>query len=108
MIKICYLIGSLGTGGAETQLIYLVNALNRAKFKPVVIVFHPGGRTSEINSDVPIHYMAERPFTSRMEGLRALLRLCSLLRTEQPDVLHCFLPAGCIFGTVANFLSRFI
>ena len=40
-IKIVYLIGQLGLGGAEQQLFYLLSNLDRKRFSPVVINLAP-------------------------------------------------------------------
>ncbi len=43
MIKICYIIGQLGKGGAERQLYELVKGINREKYEPIVISLSQGG-----------------------------------------------------------------
>ncbi len=42
-IKIIYIIGQLGKGGAEVQLYELVKGLNKERFDPMVVSLSEGG-----------------------------------------------------------------
>ena len=40
-VKIAYIAGQLGLGGAEHQLFLLINDLDRTEFDPLVLNLHP-------------------------------------------------------------------
>jgi glycosyltransferase involved in cell wall biosynthesis len=52
MQRIVYVIDSLGPGGAERQLLYLLASLDRTRYEPYVLTVHD-------EQTVPYHYQAE-------------------------------------------------
>ncbi len=97
MHKILLVIGQLGFGGAERQLLYLLQGLDRSKFNPLVCVLKPGEMIPEFQSiDVPIVNLKRYP--PRYDILR-LLSFLALTRRWRPDLIHSVL--GNIFAFIA-------
>lgn len=100
-IRISYVIGSLAIGGAETQLVRLVNGLDRERFDPSIICLVEGGDLEgTVARDVPVAKPSgDTPATkgarrSITVGRRALSILVGELLRRRPDVVHAYLPAG--------------
>jgi glycosyltransferase involved in cell wall biosynthesis len=112
-IKVCYLIGSLGTGGAEGQVLELIRKMDRSQFEPM-LVMETGGGAERINNTVesvtvlrpnggPIRTTMKRAYHAQ----RAFRRLCSHLRNTRPDILHAFLPAAVIYAGGGRLIGKF-
>lgn len=95
--RIVYLIHDLKRGGAEQQLLYLVEGLDRSHFQPEVITMMDVGPLRERvrNAGVPLHSLN---LSGRQDFLKAVPRLRELLRRLQPDILHTFLWYADILG----------
>jgi glycosyltransferase involved in cell wall biosynthesis len=90
MIRIAFLIRSMGYGGAERQLATLARALDRKLFDVTVIIFYSGGhflRELE-NSNVRLICLDKR---GRWDVVRFLWRLTGELKRLDPDILHSYL-----------------
>ncbi len=87
--RILYLIGELNTGGAERQLCYLLQRMDRDRYRPAVAVwnFSEGdvhvGIIRELR--VPIY-----SFPGKMSSISKLISLRSLLRRLRPEVIHSY------------------
>lgn len=83
-----YLVGQLTDGGYERQLWYLLDALDRARFRPGVIVWdrRPDEpyRARIAALDIPIYDLTAH------SRLRRTLELRRLIRTLHPEVLHAW------------------
>lgn len=105
MIRVLYLIESLGMGGAERGLVRTVTALDRSRFDPEVAIL---GRDLTLAPElaavgVPVHEL----HASR--GPRALARVprvVRLLRGGDFDVIHSALVWPSIVGSLAGTLAR--
>src|SRR5262245_32196279 len=95
--RVCLLIGQLGLGGTEKQVVLLARGLGRRGMEPTVLrMFQGGPREAELRAaGVPVVHLG---FSSRGTGPRALpanmaafARLVRHLRRLKPDVLHAFL-----------------
>jgi glycosyltransferase involved in cell wall biosynthesis len=98
-VRIAYVIGELGKGGAEYQLHELVRHLDRARFLPAVFVLAAGGYWVE-----PIRRLGVAVTELPRRGsadLRRVLRLRAALREFAPDVLHTILWSGNVYGRLA-------
>jgi len=111
-IKVCYLIGTLGTGGAEGQVVELIRRLDRSRFEPS-LVLETGGGTERVNglvADVKILRPNAKPSRDTVKrayhAQLALRRLCSHLSEVRPDILHAFLPGSVIYAGGARVLRR--
>jgi glycosyltransferase involved in cell wall biosynthesis len=111
-IKVCYLIGTLGTGGAEGQVVELIRRLDRNKFD-LFLVLETGGGTERVDGLVPEARIL-RPNAKPIRGTvkrayhaqRALRNLISHMNEIRPDILHAFLPGSVIYAGGARVLRR--
>lgn len=110
-IKVCYLIGSLGTGGAEGQLLELIRKVDRSVFEPSLVletgygIERGNGLVKELKS-LGVNPRAGRRIGPRgYLAARALRLLCSHLAEIRPDILHAFLPASVIYAGGGRLLG---
>lgn len=80
-------------GGAEISLYYLVNGLDRAKYKPLVLSPEPGLLVEKLNADkIPVQVVslpAWRKLKSRLTRSVALRRLIEISGAEKAQLIHC-------------------
>lgn len=104
MIKICFLITGLNTGGAETMLYRLASGLDRSRFdvKVVSLTGHGlfGARLEQKGVRVVSLGMRSGPMS-----LLGLWRLVSMLRAERPDILQTWLYHADFVGLIAGWLA---
>ncbi|HEB76091.1 MAG TPA: glycosyltransferase [Nitrospirae bacterium] len=103
MLRICYVIGQLGRGGAERQLYELVRGINREVFSPVVVSLSSGGVWGEAFRRLGIDVI-ELPRRKNME-LSRLFGLIRLLRAVKPDIVHTYLYSANSYGRIAAVLT---
>ena len=84
--SVLHVTDSLAAGGAERMAVNLVNGLTRSRFRPSLCTTRRDGiLAAEVAPDVK-RIALER--TTRIQDLRAVLRLARHLRRERVDVLH--------------------
>jgi len=107
MIHVCFLIRGLGEGGAERQLLTLVQGLDKTKYKVTLISCYDGGRLSgEIENFTPVKYVCLKK-SGRWDVFNFIYRLVSQLRKINPDVLHGYLGlANCLTIFMKPFLPK--
>jgi len=94
--RILLVIGQLVFGGAERQLLYLLQGLDRRRFEPLLCVLSSGETMPEFQSlDVPIVVFQRR--LTRYDVF-PMLNLLALTRRWRPALIHSFL-------MIANFFS---
>lgn len=103
-IRICHLITSLDTGGAEHSLVNLVTAMNRDEFENEVITLLKPGPMAQTLAQAGI------PVTSMEIGQHrpnpaVLLSLIRHLRAKKPKILQTWLYHADFFGTAAAFFA---
>ncbi|HXJ33871.1 MAG TPA: glycosyltransferase [Candidatus Eisenbacteria bacterium] len=99
-VRIAYVIGELGTGGAEYQLYELVRGLDRRRYLPRVFALATGGywaaRLRELGVDVrELRHV-------RSADLSRLLTLRRGLAEFAPQILHTVLWSGNAYGRLAS------
>jgi glycosyltransferase involved in cell wall biosynthesis len=104
-IRICHLITSLDTGGAERSLVNLVTAMNRDEFENEVVTLLKPGSMAQTLVQVGI------PVTSMDIGRHwpnpaAVLSLIRHLRVRRPTILQTWLYHADFFGCVAALFAR--
>lgn len=84
-MKVSFLAGTLGQGGAEQQLYYMLAALRRAGASPNVVCLTRGEHWEQPIRDlgVPVTWVGERP--SRIARLRLIV---AALREQSPDIVQ--------------------
>lgn len=110
--EVCLLIGQLGLGGAEKQLVLLAKGLRaRGIGTTVVVMFDTGPRAAALHAaGIPVVHLG---FRRRRDGLwrlpdrtvRGFARLVGHLRRTRPQVLHAFLPHGYLTAAPAARLA---
>src|SRR6266478_2044837 len=112
-IRISYVIGSLAIGGAETQLVRLVNGLDRERFEPSIICLVEGGDLEKrLATDVAVVKPPSPPIAkgSRFRrirvGRRALVTLVRGLHRQRPEILHAYLPSAYVPASLIAWCFR--
>lgn len=87
--RLLYIIGQLGLGGYERQLYYLLQTIDRQRFRPAVAVWnsaHVNGYASKIRAlGIPLYGFPEKlPRQTRLIALRRLVK------TLSPEVVHSY------------------
>ena len=112
-IKVCYLIGQLGAGGAEGQLLELIRGIDHSRFEPALIVETGHGieRVNGCVKDVRVLRQSSNPIRATIKrayhGARTLRRLCGEMDEIRPDILHAFLPGSVIYAGGGRLLKQF-
>src|SRR5262245_49171234 len=94
--KVLYTIGSLGLGGAESQMAMLMSELIRRGWHCEVFVLAAQGPLRHVleAAGVVIHDggydAAAAPWRKALQLVRAFLRLWRLTRRTRPDILHAY------------------
>jgi len=109
-IRVTYVIGSLEIGGAETQLLRLLNGLDRNRFHPSLIcLFGYGPLKSQLDDRVEL-VSPRLPSLNRSQGLgvvAALVRGLAVFRSElkrqRPDIVHGYLITAYALGALASW-----
>lgn len=108
LIRITYMIDHLFNveGGGELALLRILHHLPRCRFRPSVVTFNVKPRTREIlqQLECPL-YVFPVQRTYGWTGLRAALRIRSLLRREKPDIVHTFFETSNTWGGLITKLS---
>ena len=92
--RILCVIGSMGTGGSERQLIGLLNHLDRKRFAPLLYAVRAEGELlGEVPGDVPVYSFWEHHRTPRCNWPGRIHRmqvqhLASLARSERADLIY--------------------
>jgi glycosyltransferase involved in cell wall biosynthesis len=104
-IKICHLITSLDTGGAERSLVNLVTAMNRDEFEnEVVTLLKPGPMAHTLaQAGIPVTSMEVGRYRPNPAALLSLIRY---LRAKRPAILQTWLYHADFFGSVAALFAK--
>jgi len=98
-VRVAYVIGELGKGGAEYQLYELLRGLDRSRFAPTILALATGGHWAEPMRQLglPVQEFAARGSAD----VRRLLRLRAALKALAPHVLHTILWSANSYGRLA-------
>jgi glycosyltransferase involved in cell wall biosynthesis len=104
-IRICHLITSLDTGGAERSLVNLVTAMDRNEFEnEVITLLKPGPMAQTLaQAGIPVTSMDIRRHRPNPAGVLSLVRH---LRATKPAILQTWLYHADFFGTAAAVFAR--
>lgn len=106
-VRVCFLIDQLATGGTETQLLKLIENLDRRRVIPYLCLLN--------GDDLLSKQMEPQGCTVERLGVRSLrspatlvslLRFVLLLRRWKIDVLQSHFPDSTYFGITAGVLAR--
>jgi glycosyltransferase involved in cell wall biosynthesis len=110
--RVCLLIGQLGLGGTEKQVVLLARGLQaRGIETSVCLLFEGGPREHALRAaGVPVVYLGFPSSTTLLRKLpgniAAFARLVRHLRQLRPDVLHAFLYHSYVTAAPAARLAR--
>jgi glycosyltransferase involved in cell wall biosynthesis len=111
-VKICYLIGSFERGGAEGQLLELINRIDRDQFEICVVVERDNG-IGRLEGRVPALKVLQgdsRGSNSTVrrvyEATASFSRLCRYLTAAQPEIVHALLPVPSILAAGARLAGK--
>ncbi|MGI5138344.1 glycosyltransferase [Streptomyces sp. CA-106110] len=108
--QICLLIGQLGLGGAEKQLVLLARGLSARGIRThLAVMFEKGAREQELrDSGVSVVELGFRcqGLESLAGDIRAFARFVAFLRKERPGVLQAFLFHSYVMAAPAARLAR--
>lgn len=104
-MKVLHLITGLIQGGAETQLMRLLSAMDTKRFESRVVSMIPVGVMGEpIRAlGVPVDSLGMQAGTP---SLKAFVRLCRVLRSYRPDVVQTWLYHADLIGLAASATAR--
>jgi glycosyltransferase involved in cell wall biosynthesis len=104
-IRVCHLITSLDTGGAERSLVNLVTAMNRDEFENEVVTLLKLGPMAQplVQAGIPVTSME---IGRNLPNPAVLLSLVRHLRTNRPTILQTWLYHADFFGTAAALFAR--
>ncbi|MBD3367981.1 MAG: glycosyltransferase [Candidatus Eisenbacteria bacterium] len=103
-LKVVFVIGQLGFGGTERQLVDLATRLDRDRFEPVVCSLTERGPMAQELDAAGVRVVALEKRPGVASG--TLARLTSFLRAERPALLHTFLFSANWRGVVAGRVAR--
>jgi L-malate glycosyltransferase len=109
--RICLIIGQLGLGGTEKQVVLLAEGLHRRGIEVTVVVLTgEGPREAALRAaGVPVvHIGLQQPgdWTAVPRLFAAARRLTRYLRTARPDLVHAFLFHSYVLGALAARLAK--
>jgi glycosyltransferase involved in cell wall biosynthesis len=115
-VTVAYLLPRLEMGGTEKHVRDLIGRLDRRRFRPIVIATSEGGvlESEFARMGVTVQVLSYRGFTRRpgkivgtaRSSAAAIRGLARILRREQVSILHAYLPAANVIGTLAALLAR--
>lgn len=107
-VTVAHLITKLELGGAQQNTLFTVSHLDRARFRPMLIVGEPGLLDQEAATlpDVTLHRVPSlvRPINPFMDVL-ALIKLILLLARLKPAIVHTHSSKAGILGRLAAKLA---
>ncbi len=103
-IKILFVIGQLGRGGAERQTAELVLRLPPDLFEPVVCCLHGSDVIGDEMEDAGVRVIYLEKRAGSFSG--TTLRLARIMRHERPAVLHSYLFSANWRSLLAGRLAR--
>lgn len=89
-IKVLFLTPSIGSGGAERQLVRLCNYLNKRKIEVTIAALRVGGGYEDsLENNIKIDYLNSRIIkSSLLSHLLGRMMLPGLILRHEPDVIH--------------------
>ena len=103
-IRIGFVLTELIGGGAERSMLSIIDALDRTRFEPVLVLF--GSRQDhEPPAHVPIHVLSRRGGFATGRLLSRIVELAALVRRERLDLLVSFLVGPNIASIAAARLA---
>lgn len=104
LVRILFLIRSLGRGGAERQLVLLANGLAARGHTVGIATFYPiADRAPELDSSILYYNLGKR---GRWDLIGFLGRYAAMRHEFKPDIIHSYMPTANLVATCSNFLGK--
>lgn len=102
-IKIVHVIHSLSYGGAENQIVQVLNGLNPLRFEKHLVIFKNSetANTRALNTGIKRHIVKRR----RWGHVGCILRLYSLFKSLKVDVVQAHMFQANLFVVIAAWLA---
>jgi glycosyltransferase involved in cell wall biosynthesis len=98
MIHILFLLNSLHQGGAERQLVTLLEELDKSRFQPIVVTYYPDGKWEEsVQAMEGVHYFCLN-LANRFDLPGMLFRLAKIIRSTDPAIVYGLLGDACLLA----------
>lgn len=105
VLRVCLIVPKLQIGGAEDQVLYLLEHLDRSRFAVSLCCLVHGDREMEEIAGLHAESLFVLGFRWRLFPV-AFVRLVRFLRWGRFDVLHCHLPLADMIGRMAGRIAR--
>jgi glycosyltransferase involved in cell wall biosynthesis len=102
-LKILFVINQLHCGGAEQQLVTLCKGLSRRRHDPHLISIYDRLDLRDDLDALKIPITVAHKY-GKMD-LTIISRLCRLIKSFNPDLVHAYLPASCLFTGMTKWLG---
>jgi len=104
-MRIIYIINSFHVGGAEVQLVSLVQNVRKKVDDVAVLSLYPHEELAEdlISSGIEVHFLNMKSFRSFFQ---ALIQAKKIINSFQPDVIHSHMYHSNIFSRLLKVLAR--
>lgn len=86
MIRILYIIDTLGPGGKERQLVEILRGLDKSRFKASVVTFNPGEFYAERVKELTENFIE----LEKKNKLKPAQLVFSIIEKLKPDIIHTF------------------
>jgi len=100
--RLLYVVGQLGAGGLERQLFLLLQAMDRDRYRPEVVIWNFSENDTYVphmqKLGIPLH-----SFPRRYNALKKILALRRLILKKKPEVVHSY----SFYTNIAAFFSAF-
>lgn len=106
MIRICYIIGQLGRGGAEKQLFELIRGIDRKLYLPIVCSLNKGGYWGRRLRELNVKVVEISNLRGKSNSLLKISRLINLLIEIRPHIVHCYMFTANFYGRLASIVTR--
>jgi len=100
MIRLFFLIRSFGHGGAERQLVTLLNGIDKTRFHVTVAVFYDKGPFIKEVQAIPDIKLILLHKQGRWDTIPFLWRLWNAISNANPDVIHSYMATSNILSLI--------
>lgn len=105
ILKVAYFIDALNVGGTESQLVMLINSMDRARILSHLFCLRPAQNPMSEIAHCPNFQLNVATFKSLSTWVQ-IARTAIWLRREQIDVVQTYFPDASLFGLVAGRIAQ--
>lgn len=104
-LRILHVIPQIGVGGAERQLLELIVRSDRAVVEHQVLYYNDARDTDQMAAYQRLGVAPARVPRNRARPWRFIRDLAAMIRAARPDVVHCWMGSGAVWGRFAAMLA---